>query len=239
MNKVKFLISSFLVLGLTLITYQPVYSQQRGRQPGQKRRPGLLFETLDQEVKQELIQLKKEDPEEFKAAIKEALEARKAELAEIREENPEEFQGIMAEAKERALERVKNRKGRPDRDKIGKMVLFETLTDEQKKQIVALRNKYKETLAKVVKERAKQLQEIKEDDPERFEQIMEKAKEKVRTRMKNQKKHHPQKFEQFQKMNPEYLGKKMEWLKEKDPQLYGYIVDKAKEGYSHSDESLE
>lgn len=240
MNKVKFLILSFLVLGLTLIVYQPAYSQERGRGPDQRKRLGLLFETLDQEVKEELIELKKEgQEEEFRAAAKEALEERKAELAEIREENPEEFQEIMAEAKERALERVKERRGGLVRGKIGKMVLFETLTDEQKKQIVALRNKYQEVLDKAVEKRGEELKEIKADNPEQFEQIIEEAKDKVRARMKNQKKHHPQKFKQFQRMNPEYLGKKMEWLKEKDPQLYDYIVDKAEEGYSHSDESLE
>jgi F0F1-type ATP synthase membrane subunit b/b' len=239
MNKVKFLILSFLVLGLTLIVYQPAYSQERGRGLDQRKRLGLLFETLDQEVKEELIELKKEDREEFRAAAKEALEARKAELAEIREENPEEFQEIIAEAKERALERVKERRGGSVRGKIGKMVLFETLTDEQKTKIVALRNKYQEALDKAVKKRGEELKEIKADNPEQFEQIIEEAKDKVRARMKNQKKNHPQKFKQFQRMNPEYLGKKMEWLKEKDPQLYDYIVDKAEEGYSDSDESLE
>lgn len=256
MNKVQFLVSGFLVLGLTLIAYQPAYSQERGGGPNQRRRPGLLFETLDEEVKEELIQLRKEDPEEFKIAAEEALEARKAELAEIREQDPQEFEEIMTEAKERVLERVRERRGsrgmgvnepgqkiakeRPVRERIGKMVLFETLTDKQKKQIVALRNKYREALAKAVKKRAEQLKEIKADDPEQFEQIIAEAREEVRTRIKNQKKHHPQKFEQFQKMNPEYLGKRMEWLKEKDPQLYDYIVDKAEGGYSQpSDEILE
>jgi hypothetical protein len=121
-------------------------------------------------------------------------------------------------------------KERPIRERIGKMVLFETLTDKQKKQIVVLRNKYQEILVKAIKKRGEQLKKIKASDPEKFNQIIEEAKRKVRARMRNQKKHHPQKFEQFQRMNSNYLKEKMEWLQEDDPELYRYIIEKAKQG---------
>lgn len=248
MVKVKNFFASFLVFSLAVVICQLAYAQRLGDRQKPRKRVGVLFETLEEGVKQDLIQLKKEDPEKFRTTAKEVLEERRKELEKIKEENPEQFYEITTEARRKLKERIttmarKQGKGKelfdqrivgedsPGKQKMHKMILFETLSKQQKEKIISLRSKYRETLASIVKKKFKQLKEIRENNPEKFERIMEKAKDRVRQRMTRQKEDHPQRFEKFRRMNPDYLKEKMEWLREEDSELYRYIVEKAKRGY--------
>jgi len=124
-----------------------------------KMQMAVVFATLPVEKQEKILKLRKE----YQGTLKKALKRRGEELKEIREENPEEFEEIMQEAKHKvAASLKKGHKKDPGK--------FEKL---------------KRVKPEYLKEK---LQWLKEEDPELYEDLVEKIKNK-RSQRQNPREH--------------------------------------------------
>jgi len=201
----------------------------------------VVFASLPLKERHELIKLRETNPKEFKKAVGQRIRERIGELQEIEQANPQEFKQI----KQKAVREVKTYAKQLQEDiklaarfkkaaarAMGKQnlrnqLVFESLPVKKKEKIVALRERYQQALETVLKERTEELQAIKEEDPKKYEQILQGAAKSAKERMAKGRRRKPGVFERFGKMKPEYLKEKLEWLKSEDPELYRYLIKKA------------
>lgn len=223
MRYLRFVLAFFLVALLGLAAQQSLYSQEKRAR--QRQEVGLkegLLEIIGPEQRQELAELRREDPVKFRAALRELFQEKRQELEELKETNPKKYERII-----KALGAYRQAQAEAPH----RLILFETLEESKKQEIIALRNKYKETLEEAIQARAKELKNIRQEDPEEFMQIIKDAKKSVGQRIRAQKRQAPQDLERFKKINPEYLEERLEWLKEEDPLLYQHLIDRSREGF--------
>ncbi|MCF7907862.1 MAG: hypothetical protein K9L86_03165 [Candidatus Omnitrophica bacterium] len=198
----------------------------------------VVFATLDPEERAALLKLRQEDKEEFNKVIGIKIRDRARELYEIKQADPQEFelmkQAAVEEVKGYAKQikedievatRFKKAAGRvKGKQELGKHIVLETLPDKQKKKIVALREKYRQTLDTALEERTQELELLKKENPEEFKKIISQAIEGAKERMAKGRRQRPEAFKRFEKMKPEYLKEKLDWLKSEDPELYQYLI---------------
>ena len=226
--------STILFLGLFLVFMwgKTAFAQPRGGgNVNQHVTGGLLFETLPDEDKRELIESRKEYKEEFGHIVKEKLSERKKELKQIRSGNPGRFKEIIrqsgANIKKREKQLREKQRETADRNKdIQRSFLFATLPKDEQKKILRLRKEYQETLSNTLKVRKEELEKLQRDDPERFGEIMDNARQNVKQLLKKGNVQYPEKMDKFKRMKFEHLQEKLEWLKSDDPDLYNELMGK-------------
>jgi len=202
---------------------------------------GLIFETLPEEDKNSLLQLKEECREKFRKKIVE----RKEELAQMEEENPQEFEEVMRQARSKMEEHAEQiRKGHPrgfakctkegqrgagklDKRHLQKNIIFETLNKKEQRKILNLREKYREALKTTLQKKRKELELLREKDPDKFKGIIEKAKQKFVARVKQTKKHCSDKFDRLKEIKPECLKERLKWLKDEYPKVYKELIGRS------------
>jgi len=79
----------------------------------------------------------------------------------------------------------------PSQNIMGDRIIFQTLPDKEKQDILKLKDtnisQFKEQLHEKIEARKKELQKIKQGNPQEFEQIMSSAKQKMRERIGQRK----------------------------------------------------
>lgn len=112
----------------------------------------LVFESLSEGEKKELIELRKTDKEKFRAILKEKLVAKKAELEELKKNDPEKFKALMIKARAKIKERLAQlKKNNP--------------------------KKYEELMAKRRERIKARLEYLKQNDPQKYEELKNKIQE--------------------------------------------------------------
>jgi molybdopterin converting factor small subunit len=127
-----------------------------------------------------------------------------------------------------------NAKAAPLRERaIARVLVFEALSDKEKKELIELRKTDKEKFRAILKEKlvAKkhELEQLKENDPEKFKLIIEQTKAKIKARLAELKKNNPKKYEELKAKRREHFKKRLEYLKENDPQKYEELKKKIQE----------
>lgn len=112
----------------------------------------LVFESLSEKDKKELIELRKTDKEKFRAILKEKLGAKKQELEQLKKNDPEKFKALVEGAKAKIKQRLAElKKNNP--------------------------KKYEELKAKRKEHLKKRLEYLKENDPQKYEELKKKIQE--------------------------------------------------------------
>jgi gas vesicle protein len=112
-------------------------------------------------------------------------------------------------------------------------ILFELLSEQDKKELADLRKtdkeKFREVARQKLRERGRELEELKSKNPEKFDKLVAQAREKAKQRMAEFVKKNPEKFKEFQKRRLERLKRELEYLKENDPDSYQKLLRIIKE----------
>lgn len=74
----------------------------------------------------------------------------------------------------------------------------------------------------------KKLKKLREEDPEKFKQVMQNRKNKLKKRLTYLKKNNPKKFQAFMKQRRINQKKKLEYLRRTDPEKFKEVVQKRK-----------
>lgn len=208
----------------------------------------VVFATLLPQERAELLQLRRENKEEFDEVIGGIIRERIKELHEIKQADPQEFERLQQIAIEEVKaygEQVKEDikaatrfKKAADQVKgkqyLRKHLVFETLPSKKKEKIIALRERYQEVLEVALKERGEELEALKKENPEKFKKIISQAMESTKERMAKGRREKSKSFERFGNMKPEYLKEKLDWLKSEDPELYQYMIKRGSSGQRNS-----
>ena len=226
----------------------------------------VIFETLPEEERNTLIELRKSDPEKAKEVIRQKIKERGEYLKNLKETDPERFKEIIELARDRVKAQHAARK-----------LVHESFTEEEKEAFQTLREqdpqKARESIEEKVQERIEYLKDLKNTDPEKFVAITEKLYQKGRGRrmvtreiifeslsdeekkalvklraedpekfkavveeklkgkgdyLKNLKETDPEKFKETVKNAQQRIRKRMQALKEKDPEKFKKLVGHAR-----------
>ena len=119
------------------------------------------------ERKEELLSLRREDPEKFKALVREKQTTLKKKLGHLKETDPQKYQEVMKRIQERKLSRLK-------RLKEENPALFKQIVEKRRASL------------------QRKLELLKEKDPERYQKIMA-TRDKLKERL--QKNSHKESIE--------------------------------------------
>ncbi|MDD4954734.1 MAG: hypothetical protein PHP17_01680 [Candidatus Omnitrophica bacterium] len=128
---------------------------------------------------------------------------------------------------------VKAKEGPSRRNAMARVLVFESLSEQEKKELIELRKTDKEKFRAVLKDKlvAKkaELEQLKKNDPEKFKAIMAGARAKIKARLAELKKNNPQKYEELTAKRRERIKARLEYLKQNDPQKYEELKKKIQE----------
>lgn len=116
---------------------------------------------------------------------------------------------------------------------IARVLVFEALSEGEKKELLQLRKTDKEKFKAILNEKLvakkQELEALEKSDPEEFKLLIQKAKAKIRTRLAELKKSNPKKYEELKAKRREHLKKRLNYLKENDPKKYEEFKKKIQE----------
>lgn len=116
---------------------------------------------------------------------------------------------------------------------IARVLVFETLSEKEKKELIELRKTDKEKFRAILKEKLivkkQELEQLKKNDPEKFKLLMKQTKAKIRNRLIELKKTNPKKYEELKAKRREHFKRRLEYLKENDPKKYEELKKKIQE----------
>lgn len=116
---------------------------------------------------------------------------------------------------------------------IARVLVFETLSEKEKKELIELRKTDKEKFRAILREKlmAKktELEALKKNDPEKFKLLIETTRAKIKNRLIELKKNNPQKYEELKARRREHLKERLKYLKENDPKKYEELKNKIQE----------
>jgi len=156
MTKKLIVVAISFVLAMGQYSFSFAQTEEQGKRKGPGGGPvarALLFESLPESEKKELLELRKKHTEEFRKVMKERLAKKRAELAKLKEENPEKFKEMVQNTRKKMQERLKELK---EKDPKG----FAQLMQRRREQL------------------KKRLEQLKQNDPEKYEQLKKRIEEK-------------------------------------------------------------
>ncbi|MFA5337884.1 MAG: hypothetical protein WC330_06090 [Candidatus Omnitrophota bacterium] len=116
---------------------------------------------------------------------------------------------------------------------IARVLVFEALSESEKKELLELRKTDKEKFRAILKvkliAKKEELERLKKNDPEKFKSLIEEARIKIKSRLAELKKNNPQKYEELKARRREHLKKRLEFLKENNPKKYEELKKKIQE----------
>ncbi|UCC95553.1 MAG: hypothetical protein JSW40_02085 [Candidatus Omnitrophota bacterium] len=172
---------------------------------------GLVFEDLTDEERQALAELRKQDPQKLREVLEQKLKEKAEYLKELKETDPEKLREIVEGLRSKVIKR-----------EVTTALIFESLSDTDKKALVELRKKdpeaYKEALAERLKEKHEYLKNLKETDSEKFKAVTHKAHQKLQSRMEHLRAKDPEKFEKIVAWRRDEMKKKVEAACKENPQ---------------------
>ena len=116
---------------------------------------------------------------------------------------------------------------------IARVLVFEALSESEKKELLEFRKTDKEKFRAVLKvkliAKKEELERLKKNDPEKYKSLIEKARTKIKSRLAELKKNNPRKYEELKAKRREHLEKRLEFLKENDPKKYEELKKKIQE----------
>ena len=116
---------------------------------------------------------------------------------------------------------------------IARVLVFEALSESEKKELLELRKTDKEKFRAILKvklvAKKEELEALKKNDPGKFKSLMQQVRTKIKTRLAELKKNNPQKYEELKAKRREHLKKRLKFLKENDPKKYEELKKKIQE----------
>ncbi|MFH1768009.1 MAG: hypothetical protein ABH858_02470 [Candidatus Omnitrophota bacterium] len=196
----------------------------------------LVFQSLSQEEKDQLVSLHRQDPNQARRIIEQKIEEKQVELESlklidsekyhrIRQQGQKQFRHKWAEGEkhEDRADRKMVSKGQygEKRHNITKELLFELLSQEEKEELIALRRqdpkKFHSLIEEKINAKKEELENIRESDPEKFSRLRQHAHKRMRQRLEKLKKSHPQEFEKTIAKRKHMRQKKMEKICQDNP----------------------
>lgn len=116
------------------------------------------------------------------------------------------------------------REGSRRGDAIARVLVFESLSEKEKKELIELRKTDKKQFRTILKEKLiakkQELEHLKKTDPEKFKALLAKARATIKERLAELKKNNPKKYEELMAKRKEHIKARLEYLKKTDPQKY-------------------
>lgn len=159
----------------------------------------VAFEVFSDQEKEDLVKLKKEDPEKFKELVKSKVKEKREYLRNLKESDPEKYKEVVSQAREKIKQRLqKLKEENPEK--------FEKIMQHRQQM------------------RKKRLQQICESNPEKCAEIKQRRQEYLRQRLAELKETDPEKYEKImQRIKTGEFSGNLEKIKEKNPELYEKI----------------
>jgi hypothetical protein len=210
----------------------------------------VIFETLPEEEKRSLLELKETDPEKAREVISQRVKEQGGYLKQLRETDPQEFEAITSQAHQAVRLRHAARK-----------LVFESFSETEKEAFKQLHEadpkKAREFIEEKVRERLEYLKGLKETDPEKFKEVAQKLYHKGQMRQmvtrevifevlsdeeKNNlvklKAEDPQKFKAVIEQTLKEKGQYLKDLRESDPEEFKEVVRNAQQRIRERMETL-
>jgi DNA-directed RNA polymerase specialized sigma24 family protein len=103
---------------------------------------------------------------------------------------------------------------------------------EKKEDLLKLKQENPEKFKEVIQQKRerieKRMEYLKQNDPEKYQQIMQKIRERNKERLEELRKENPEKFKEVMQKRKEALGERLERLKVENPERYQQIVQRHK-----------
>lgn len=112
-------------------------------------------------------------------------------------------------------------------------ILFELLSEGDKKELIALRREYmekfREAARKKLEVKKEELLRLERENPEEFKKATRQAHERMKQRIVQLREKNPQKFEEMKKRRLARIKRELRYIKETDPAQYEEIIKKIEE----------
>jgi uncharacterized membrane protein len=118
--------------------------------------------------------------------------------------------------------------------RLKRAILFELLPEQDKNELIQLRKQYREKFMEVARKKLEvkkaELEILRKADPTAFKALIAQARTKVMQRKQELKEKNPQKFEEMNKKRIGRIKRELAYLKETDPKAYEQLQEELKTG---------